>query len=124
MSFTSCFEFEADLNEKGNVEYKSERSEPVVIINRQRLDSDPQFSKATNDLATKIRDAFNFPSTDQNKETPRLAGWGAVAYEVGTIRIDTPHRKGVVDKDLKVHDSTFAIYPSFVLARWRIRRWR
>lgn len=104
MSLTSYFKFEADLNEKGNVECKSERSEPVVIINRQRLDSDPQFSKAINDLAAKIRDAFDFPSTDQNKETPRLAGWGAVAHEVGTMRMATPHRKGVVDKDLKVHD--------------------
>ena len=96
-------EFEADLNEKGKVECESERSEPVVTINRQRLDSDPEFSKAINDLAAEIRHAFDFPSTDQNQETPRLAGWGAVAHEVGTMRMDTPHRTGVVDENLKVH---------------------
>ncbi len=84
-------EFEADLNDEGKVECGTERSEPVLIINRQRLDSDPEFAEAINDLATKIRDAFDFPSTDQNKETPRLAGWGAVAHEVGTMRMDTPN---------------------------------
>lgn len=27
-----------------------------------------------------------------------------LTHEMGTMRMDTPHRKGVVDKDLKVHD--------------------
>ena len=96
-------EFEADLNEEGKVECKSEHSEPVVTINRQRLDDHRGFTKAINDLATKIRDAFDFPPTDQNKEMPRLAGWGAVAHEVGTMRMDTPKQKGVVDENLKVY---------------------
>ena len=96
-------EFEAELNDEGTVECGTERSEPVLNINRQRLDRDPEFSEAINDLATKIRDAFGFPSTDQNNETPRLAGWGSVAHEVGTMRMDAPDQPGVVDKNLKVH---------------------
>lgn len=99
-------EFEADLNDEGEVKCESEHSDPVVSINRRRLDDSPEFSKAINDVAAKIRDAFGFPDSKQNEETPRLAGWGAVAHEVGTMRIDTNSRtwwRRVVDKNLKVH---------------------
>ena len=96
-------EFEAELNNEGKVECSTECSEPVLTINRQRLDSDPEFSEEINNLASKIRDAFDFPDTDQNNQTPRLAGWGAVAHEVGTMRMDTPNERGVVDENLKVH---------------------
>ena len=96
-------EFEAALNDTGEVKL-NEKSEPVLTINRKRLDTESKFTTEINDLAAKIREEFGFPSSDQNSQTPRLAGWGAVAHEAGTMRMDRPGGKpGVVDENLKVH---------------------
>ncbi|KAM0801000.1 hypothetical protein BDR22DRAFT_889012 [Usnea florida] len=99
------FEFKAHLNENGKVEL-NKSLEPVLTINRERLDTRSEFTTEIEDIAAKIRKKFGFPSNDdQNSQTPKLAGWGAVAHEVGTMRMDGPEggKSGVVDKNLKVH---------------------
>lgn len=96
------FEFEAELNTKGAVslDYKDD---PVIEMNRERLDSSSDFVNELNAICRAIRFQFGFlvcrPCVDQ----VQLASWGSVAHEVGTMRMDScGGDDGVVDSNLKV----------------------
>jgi choline dehydrogenase-like flavoprotein len=99
-------------------------SDPVIRVRRRQTYMDEASQKELQELVTKVRDHVvenycNLDATDDEDEyglpigipppselAPRmtLRGFGLVAHEVGTMRMDSPaHPKGVVDTDLKVH---------------------
>ncbi|KAI0157216.1 FAD/NAD(P)-binding domain-containing protein [Xylariaceae sp. FL1272] len=98
-------EFEAVLNDEGRVTL-DERGEPQIDINRRSLDESPGFKQEMKRLCKAVREEFDFvPGKGEGQfddEKVRLARWGSVAHEVGTMRMDGPGGDGVVDKDLKV----------------------
>jgi choline dehydrogenase-like flavoprotein len=104
-------EFEAPLNEDGAATLTDD-SCPLVNVNRKPLDDSDDFKNELISVVKAIREAFKFPGKDE----PKLADWGSVAHEVGTMRMDRPDGKkdrkkdgkervvkGVVDENLKVH---------------------
>lgn len=98
-------EFEAELNSNGAVTLEDDK--PVIEINRERLDSSTEFDEKLKKLFKDIREKFDFKgsSEDGYEDDIKLAQWGSVAHEVGTMRMDGARdSNGVVDSNLKVKD--------------------
>ena len=80
-------------------------TEPVVRILRNAPRQDEKSQKAMQKLATDIRNKLlSIPSTC-TEPAPRLSlvGFGAVAHEVGTLRIGNTKDKGVVSNNYRVY---------------------
>ncbi|KAI1269327.1 FAD/NAD(P)-binding domain-containing protein [Xylariaceae sp. FL1019] len=99
-------EFEAELNDEGRVTL-DESKNPQIDMNRKPLDSSDAFKQEVKKLCKAIREEFGFVpgkgAGQYDDDQVRLAPWGSVAHEVGTMRMDGPGRSdGVVDENLKV----------------------
>jgi len=94
--------------------------DPIIRVRRNQTYSDETSQAKLQALATKIRNEViqkYLPKIDVDAGQPEenvtpteaaprmvLRGFGLVAHEVGTLRMDSPqHPRGVVDSGLKVH---------------------
>ena len=93
------FEFKAELNEQGTVSLPAE--DPHIQIKREKLDTDKSFTDQLQKITRSIRKKFGYDRT--NDDNPILQEFGAVAHEVGTMRMNSSGAHGVVDENLKVH---------------------
>ena len=100
------FEFHAELDDENEV-LNLPSPHPVIRIKRSGSQVNERFQIEMQELCTKIRDAtLNLQIDRRDCEPPprpSLLGIGVFSHEVGTMRMDGPKGKGVVDDDLKVH---------------------
>ncbi|KAI1370394.1 hypothetical protein F4677DRAFT_451469 [Hypoxylon crocopeplum] len=95
------FEFETRLDESSCVTIGS-NSQPLLDLQRKPLDESEKFQDALGYLAQCLYDSFDMPK-DAEPPKPVLRKFGAVAHEVGTMRMGVKQGKSVVDENLKVH---------------------
>lgn len=103
------FEFVGKLDEENSV-LNTPGLDPVLDIRRAPIK--PEVQCAMEDIIRSVRDAFIHmkPSTAQSEHNacpdpglrPQHLGFGVFSHECGTMRMDGPKGKGVVDLDLKV----------------------
>lgn len=81
--------------------------DPVIRVKRSDPHIDEHFQLELQELCTKIRDSTLDLETDlpgfAPAPRPSLLGIGVFSHEVGTMRMDDPKGKGVVDHNLRVH---------------------
>ena len=80
----------------------------TIKIHREPLDPDAEFENQMCTLINAIRDEFVIKDKKHVQiPKPHKAGFGAVAHEVGTMRMDSwndgKHVKGVVNQNLRFH---------------------
>ena len=99
-------EFHAELDDENEV-LNLPSPDPVIRVKRQDPHFDERFQLELQELCTKIRDSTLDLKTDlpdfAPAPRPSLLGIGVFSHEVGTMRMDGPKGKGVVDNNLKVH---------------------
>ncbi|KAF9631055.1 hypothetical protein BFW01_g1917 [Lasiodiplodia theobromae] len=112
-------ELNAELNNDGEVNCKTEKA-PTVKIARKSLDESQEFKDSLRKLSKDIRRELGFTrdfGSTVVEDMPALQGFGAVAHEVGTMRMGRDETSddedeegsnsdaaGVVDENLKVHN--------------------
>lgn len=99
------FELQAELSDKNRV-LKGSNSESVVYIKREPQDKkiEDEKQKQMQDLAKQIRTSFLGNKDPDDVPPLSKAGFGVVAHEVGTMRMQGPKTrdKYVVDENLQV----------------------
>ena len=113
-------EFHAELDDENEV-VNLPSPDPIIRVKRPDPQVDERFQLELQELCTKIRDSTLDLKTDlpdlEPAPRPSLLGIGVYSHEVGTMRMDGPKGKGVVDHNLKVHgfDNLFccdlSVYP-------------
>lgn len=99
-------EFHAELDEENEV-LNLPSTEPIIRVKRPDPHVDERFQLELQELCTKVRDSTLDLKTDlpdfDPAPRPSLLGIGVFSHEVGTMRMDGPKGRGVVDHNLKVH---------------------